>query len=99
MFISTNIQEERPEVFGMRTSGGFEVISNSKDFKLVALWAKSFVWGVEKNVLFCSFFVKEDNGWNKGVDSLSFNSERDFIRMLSQTEEFSKAFYDLSNNK
>ena len=88
-----HIEEQRIPKY-MPTRNGCEVTSNNDDIRICFNHSFSFIDDMEQEHFTAIYFVKEGDGWLRTNTVKPYRSMDDFIRDLSDTEEFTQAIRD-----
>lgn len=75
--------------------GTLEVISNDKALKIILSSVKVIHEGKKIEFYRSTYFMKEDGGWQRTLESASYQTSDEFIDAISKSGEFSQAVSDI----
>lgn len=74
-----------------KLSDGYEVVNNDGTIKIVLRHVTVMDGSMESGFYSSILWVKEDNGWVKGDASKNYKTKEEFIKAISESEEFTQA--------
>lgn len=79
----------------LKTISGYEVLSNDRKIKIILHETTVMSGAMETELYIAHYYVKEGTEWFKTNTAHSYESERDFISSICQTDAFSEAISEL----
>lgn len=96
MFAGRDNRKSEPKRYGIKTSNGFEILSDDGELKGVAVKETILGGTFQDSFISLTYFVKEEGGWSEASEKPSFLSEGEFLKALAKMEGFSLAYRDLT---
>ena len=81
----------------VRHNNGCEIISNDGEIKILLRHRMLFNGSMEQEMYTTDYYIKEDNGWLKTNTSKTHSTIQEFMREISNTEEFTQAVSEYQN--
>lgn len=79
----------------LRTTSGYEVLSNKGDIKIILQQTTVLAGAMETTLYTAHYYIKEGTDWLKTNTTHIYDTERDFISSLKQSDAFSQALSEL----
>lgn len=79
----------------LRTTSGYEVLSNKGDIKIILQQTTVLAGAMETTLYTAHYYIKEGTDWLKTNTTHTYETERDFISSIRQLDAFSQALSEL----
>lgn len=79
----------------LKLASGYEVVSNSGDIKVILQQTTVLTGAMETTLYTAHYYVKEGTNWLRTNTTHTYETERDFISSIRQSDAFSQALSEL----